>query len=129
MLFIFVKGNFVVIISNCFFNSSGVSDLLALYSLYNSFLNVGPLGSKTKARWVGFKVLSNLKVVLKKPYIDGCKKYFVSEHIYDNEWLEYPWEIKNIKDFDSLKMPLMYGVSNKSFIGTILKIKNLMKLN
>jgi dihydropteroate synthase len=32
--------------------------------------------------------------------------------------------IKNIKDFDSLKMPLMYGVSNKSFIGTILKIKN-----
>ena len=58
-----------MIISNCFFNSSGVSDLLALYSVYNSFLNVGPFGSKTKAKWVGFRFLSSLNVVLKKPYM------------------------------------------------------------
>ena len=32
--------------------------------------------------------------------------------------------IKNVKKFNSLKMPLMYGVSNKSFIGNILKVKN-----
>ena len=32
--------------------------------------------------------------------------------------------IKNAKEFSKLKLPLMYGTSNKSFIGDILKIKN-----
>ena len=32
--------------------------------------------------------------------------------------------IKNIKKFKSLGFPLMYGVSNKAFVGEILKIKN-----
>ena len=32
--------------------------------------------------------------------------------------------IKNIKEFKKLKLPLMYGVSNKTFIGEITKVKN-----
>ena len=32
--------------------------------------------------------------------------------------------IKNIKKFKPLGFPLMYGVSNKAFVGEILKIKN-----
>ena len=31
---------------------------------------------------------------------------------------------KNIKEFKKLKLPLMYGVSNKTFIGEITKVKN-----
>ena len=47
--------------------SSGVSSRLALYSVYSSWRNVGPGGSNTTARCVGFSFLSTSKTVVVNP--------------------------------------------------------------
>ena len=47
--------------------SSGVSSRLALYSVYSSWRNVGPGGSNTTARWVGFSFFRTSSTVVVKP--------------------------------------------------------------